>query len=475
MIVINYQPNFMQKKLPLFVTILGLGFILISGTIDLDNLFNYANQNVPDYITKDNTANNNAIDDKIATLGRVLFYDKNLSNNNSVACASCHQQAFAFSDPLTLSVGLNAGETGRHSMRLINSRFAEEVRFFWDERANTLEDQVTQPIQDHVEMGFSGADGDPDFDDLIDKLSQIDYYQTLFGFAFGDNTITEERMQLALAQFVRSIQSFDSKFDDGLAVAPNVGASFPNFTTEENNGKQLFLQPPNAGGAGCAGCHRPPEFDIDPASLNNGVITVANSSNIDLLNTRSPSLRDIVNPDGNLNGPLMHDGSMTTIRAVIDHYNNIPNDAANTNLDDRLDRPGNQTQQLNLTEDDKNALEAFLRTLTGTDVYTNEIWSDPFDASGNLTLVGEILSTEEEAFGTSITVYPNPVVTDLNIRIQNGSYEVSIYTINGQLSLQQQISGNDEIFVSHLSNGIYLLNLTDRQNNRTYRKKFIKR
>jgi len=433
----------MHKKLPLFVTILGLGFILISGTIDLDNLFNYANQTVPDYITKDNTPNNNAIDDKVATLGRVLFYDKNLSNNNTIACASCHQQAFAFSDPLTLSVGLNGGETGRHSMRLINSRFAEEVRFFWDERANTLEDQVTQPIQDHVEMGFSGADGDPDFDDLINKLSQIDYYQTLFDFAFGDATITEDRMQLALAQFVRSIQSFDSKFDAGLAVAPNVGAPFPNFTTEENNGKQLFLQPPDTGGGGCAGCHRPPEFDIDPASLNNGVITVANSSDIDLLNTRSPSLRDIVNPDGNLNGPLMHDGSMTTIRAVIDHYNSIPNDAANTNLDGRLDRPGSQTQQLNLTEDDKNALEAFLKTLTGTDVYTNEIWSDPFDVNGNLTLTGDILSTEEEAITDSVIVYPNPEVTDLNIRITSGSYEVAIYNINGQLSLQQEITGND--------------------------------
>ena len=136
------------------MTLLGLSFILVSGTIDLDTLFNYANQNVPNYITKDNTGSN-TLDDKVATLGRVLFYDKNLSDNNTVACASCHQQAFAFSDPLTTSLGLNGGNTGRHSMRLINSRFADEVRFFWDERANTLEDQVTQPIQDHVEMGIA--------------------------------------------------------------------------------------------------------------------------------------------------------------------------------------------------------------------------------------------------------------------------------------------------------------------------------
>lgn len=157
-------------------------------------------------------------------------------------------------------------------------------------------------------MGYSGTNGDPDFDDLITKLEGIDYYDTLFEFAFGDNTITEERMQLALAQFVRSIQSFDSKFDTGLTqVGGNINANFPNFTTQENQGKQLFLAPPNMNGAGCAGCHRPPEFDIDPASLNNGIISVANSADIDLTNTRSPTLRDVVNPSGNLNGPLMHD------------------------------------------------------------------------------------------------------------------------------------------------------------------------
>jgi len=94
-----------------------------------------------------------------ATLGRVLFYDKQLSANGAIACASCHKQEFAFSDTAQQSVGLNGGLTGRHSMRLVNSRFADEVRFFWDERASSLEDQTTQPIQDHVEMGFSGENG----------------------------------------------------------------------------------------------------------------------------------------------------------------------------------------------------------------------------------------------------------------------------------------------------------------------------
>tara|TARA_R110002073_G_scaffold128999_6_gene275293 strand:- start:62046 stop:63446 length:1401 start_codon:yes stop_codon:yes gene_type:complete len=465
----------MIKKIPKIITLLGLGFILLSGTIDLDSLFNYANQTVPVYIVKDNTPGANPIDDKIATLGRVLFYDKNLSDNNTIACASCHQQAFAFGDPLTTSLGLDGGNTGRHSMRLINSRFSAEGKFFWDERAASLEDQVTKPIQDHVEMGFSGTNGDPDFNDLITKLSAIDYYQTLFEFAFGNATIDEARIQRALAQFVRSIQSFDSKFDAGMTTVPNLNNPFTNFTTQENEGKQLFLDPPNLGGAGCAGCHGPPEFDINPNSLNNGIIAVAGSATeIDLTNTRAPSLRDIVNPDGNLNGPLMHDGSLTTLLQVIDHYNAIPDNPANTNLDNKLNPPGPGNQMLNLTNDEKLALEAFLKTLTGVDVYTNQIWSDPFDALGNLTLTGSILSTNEEIFGKNVNVFPNPVETDLSINLEAGTYKVSIYNMMGQLAYQKEIVGNDQMNLEKLSKGIYILKIIDVDSNKKYEEKFIK-
>ena len=94
-----------------------------------ENHFNYANQPFPSYITKDNT-DDNSITDAGATLGRVLFYDVNLSENKTISCGSCHQQANAFSDTATLSMGLNGGLTARHSMRLINTRFADEERFF---------------------------------------------------------------------------------------------------------------------------------------------------------------------------------------------------------------------------------------------------------------------------------------------------------------------------------------------------------
>lgn len=123
--------------------------------IDLNNLSNYANQTIPTYITKDNTSGN-PITDKGATLGRVLFYDKNLSANNTISCSSCHQQANAFGDTNVASIGVN-GTTGRHTMRLINTRFAIENKFFWDQRAATLEFQTTQPIRNHNEMGYSGT------------------------------------------------------------------------------------------------------------------------------------------------------------------------------------------------------------------------------------------------------------------------------------------------------------------------------
>jgi len=465
-----------MKKISKAVSLLGLLFILVSGTIDLDDLFNYETQNVPSYITKDNTPETNQINNEITTLGRVLFYDKNLSENNTIACASCHQQAFAFSDPLTSSVGLNGGNTGRHSMRLVNSRFSNEEKFFWDERAASLENQVTQPIQDHVEMGFSGTNGDPNFNDLILKLSAIDYYQILFEFAFGISTIDEDKIQKALAQFVRSIQSFDSKFDEGLVQAPNLNAPFPNYTPQENLGKQLFLSPPPNGGAGCAGCHAPPEFDIDPNTLNNGVIgMIGSSTEVDLTNTRSPSLRDIANPNGSLNGPMMHDGSMTSLLQVIEHYNNIPNHPENTNLDNRLQRPGNQTQQLNLTANEKSALEAFLKTLTGTGIYTNEIWSDPFDDDGNIAVIGNQLSANEPIFEKSITVFPNPVTTDLTIQIATGDYRVTIYSLLGTMMIDRDISGTEKINLQSLAKGVYILKIQDLDSNNSFNKKVIKK
>jgi cytochrome c peroxidase len=227
-------------KLPLLLACLAAANCVIfpvaagDGVLDLTQLANYANQRVPAYITRDNTRGN-VISDRGATLGRVLFHDRRLSRNDTVSCSSCHKQERAFSDTAIASIGVN-GTTGRHGMRLINARFADETRFFWDERANTLEAQTTQPIRDHAEMGFSGSQGDPAFALLLTKLAAISEYRVLFALTFGDPAITEARVQQALAQFVRSIQSFDSRYDAGRAAVANDNVQFPNFTPAENAG-----------------------------------------------------------------------------------------------------------------------------------------------------------------------------------------------------------------------------------------------
>lgn len=358
--------------------------ISFGGSIDFNLPDNYANQVKPVYITKDNVGGNGIID-KQATLGRILFYDKNLSIDNSISCASCHKQAFAFGDTAIQSAGVSNGKTIRHSMRLINARFANESKFFWNERASSLEVQTTMPIQDHLEMGFSGQTGRGNLNTLLAKLQAIPYYPELFTWAYGDSRVTETPMQSALAQFVRSIQSFDSKYDVGRGLTGNDQAPFSNLSALENQGKALFLAAPifNAnserigGGFGCQGCHQSPEFDIDPNSRNNGIIAVIGSTDFDVDVTRAPTLRDLTNAQGNVNTPLMHTGGVKGLNNMLGHYNVINTPPRNTNLDPRL-RPNNSGQKLLMTPDEITAVVQFLRSLSGKNVYIDKKWSDPF-------------------------------------------------------------------------------------------------
>lgn len=362
------------------------------GVIDLAALPNYAKQPKPSYIFGDNTpmgpepfAFFNPMTNTGATLGRLLFYDKRLSRSNTVSCSSCHQQAHAFSTPDVVGTGV-AGTTNRHPMRLINLRFRNEPTFFWDSRVRTLESLVTQPIRNSVEMGFSGTNGDPDFSELIAKLSALPEYQMLFNVAFGTPGIDETRIQKALSQFIRSIQSFDSKFDVGISTTTSGPNGFPNFTDSENRGKTIFNNPPTFvnSGANCAACHQPSAFfnSQSIATGNNGVIAAVGGGT-DLTVVNSPTLRELVNPSGQLNGPLMHNGSFTSIAQVIDHYAAVP---GNPKLSVLLKQNGSP-QVLNLSAQDRLDLEAFLRTLSGTNVYTDPKWSNPFRPDGTITVL----------------------------------------------------------------------------------------
>ena len=176
----------------------------------------------------DNTPAGNPITNAGATLGRVLFYDKSLSVNNTKSCGSCHHQDKAFTDGVAQSEGFEGKVTRRNSMPVVNLRFFRLATMFWDMRAKDLETQTLMPIQDHIEMGM------PSLAALETKLSGISYYPPLFKAAFGSEAVTSDKIARALSQFLRSIVSFNSKYDHGVAT------QFSNFTPAEKNGLRLL-------------------------------------------------------------------------------------------------------------------------------------------------------------------------------------------------------------------------------------------
>ena len=446
----------MQLKYFILILLFSSFIIFPSGIIDLNDVYDYENIEVPDYITKHNTTTGNEITNSGATLGRVLFYDKNLSSDITISCASCHHQEFAFGDTERASIGVN-GTTGRHSMRLVNSKFTFEGKAFWDERASTFEVQATMPIRDHIEMGFSGENGDPNFEDLIERLNELEYYPLLFEFAFGDSEITEYRIQKSLTQFIKSITSFDSKYDIGREQVSGNYNYFPNFTSQENLGKSLFFNSPSNGGAGCFRCHTGSEISIIAHTLNNGIIgVIGEEDEVDLFVTKAPTLRDLINPQGVLNGPIMHDGSLNSLMDVVNHYNDLEATEENPQLDSRLIGPEND---LNFTQQQKDALVAFLETLTGDDVYTAEQWSDPFDENGELIVIPLIVGLEEVSSLNKVKLFPNPTSTKFSLNLKEGSYQLLIFDINGKLLRNTSANAHHQEDVSDLRNGIYFVQI----------------
>jgi cytochrome c peroxidase len=340
--------------------------------------FAYANQPLPNYLLnpviagQDNTPAGNPVTDWGATLGRVLFYDKILSINNSISCANCHKQNLGFSDDQVLSKGFAGGLTGRNSMSLINARYYPNGKFFWDERAATLEIQTLTPVQDHVEMGMN-------LDTLVTRLKTKAHYPLLFQKAFNSQSITSDKVASALAQFVRSIISYRSKFDAGRAtINPAqqnpVQTPYPNFSAQENEGKQIFFSQI----AACASCHGTETFTA-PLPKNNGLENpsvdkgVGGITNIALQNGefKVSSLKNI-----QLTAPYMHDGRFTTLEQVVEHYNS--GIQPHPNLAPQLRNPDGTPKRLNLTADQKASLVAFLKTLTDNAIGTDEKFSNPF-------------------------------------------------------------------------------------------------
>lgn len=346
-------------------------------TLDLPSHFttNVPGQPLPTSINgTDNNPTANPITNEGATLGRVLFYDKKLSANGTISCASCHKQDKGFSDDAELSVGFDGGITGRHSMTIINARFYQRGRFFWDERAATLEEQVLMPFQDPVEMGMT-------LEQVVSKVQEQSYYPELFEKAFGTQEINTDKISRALAQFVRSIVSYSSKYDEGRALSVAPGGNFSNFTAEENQGKNIFFRTiPNGGGA-CFGCHTTEAFiSANPGPQNNGLDAISTTdlgaggvfnNPIFVGRFKTTSLRNI-----ELTAPYMHDGRFATLEQVVEHYNS--GIQAHPTLSPALTDANGDPVRLNFTESEKSALVAFLKTLTDNSISSEEKWSDPF-------------------------------------------------------------------------------------------------
>ena len=246
---------------------------------------------------------------------------------------------------------------------------------FWDERAETLEQQVLMPIENEVEMGH-------DLDALVAQLQADRIYSPLFFNAFASPDVSRERIAKALAQFVRSIVSFRSRYDIGRGQVPSIHDPFPNFSEQENYGKEIFL-----GRARCAQCHleslsadsRQSAFFYVAKPVVNGVDSDQPDADAgvgehtrqaaDVGKFKVPSLRNV-----EFTGPYMHDGRFHTLDQVVEHYNWSVR--PHPNLDPRLkDFAANG---LALPEIEKVSLTKFLLTLTDRTLISDERFSDPF-------------------------------------------------------------------------------------------------
>ena len=333
-----------------------------------DKPYRYADIDLPAHFKTaatdrfDNTPADNKLTDDGATLGRVLFYDTRLSANNTISCSSCHVQKNSFVDPNRASKGFAGKQTDRHAMSLVNLRYNPCGRFFWDERAASLEEAVLVPITSKVEMGH-------DLAKVVEVLAKDDKYPDLFKKAFGDDKVTKDQVAKALAQFLRSMVSCQSKYDEGLAKVKSSRDDFPNFTVQENRGKALFRR-------NCASCHQPGQdahftmiaptnngLDEDHKTADGGVGDIT-LNGFQLGTFKSPSLRNVERT-----APYMHDGRFDTLEKVIDHYSKEVKPHAN--LDPRMNR-------LNFTDTEKAALVAFLKTLTDEKFLADPKFSDPF-------------------------------------------------------------------------------------------------
>jgi cytochrome c peroxidase len=335
------------------------------------------------------------------TLGRVLFYDKALSFNNSISCGTCHFQDKGFADNVRFHKGVFGNTLKRNTMAISGNGTA----MFWDGRSENMKDLVLRPVSNHDEMVQ-----DPHV--LVNKIQQISYYKDLFKKAYASDTIDLEKIENALTAFCVSIIPNNSRFDQGVSAFNNINQgifgentiTLFNLSAKENKGLNLFF-----GKARCAQCHNPGEggatYGGDPTSAlggsfanigldldytDNGVGTINNAVSQNG-SFKIPNLKNVA-----LTAPYMHDGRFNSLEEVVEHYNS--GIKGNTYLSPFLYQRAltetelfllfqqnispslgtNQPVKLGLNVEEKSALVAFLKTLTDEELRKDVKFSNPF-------------------------------------------------------------------------------------------------
>ncbi len=403
-----------MKLLKLFPLLLGLGLMILLESCDPINsdtprgelvpklpevALDYKGIELPQHFgLEGQLIRKEEINNEVATLGRVLFYDTRLSINNTISCGSCHKQHLGFADGEKVSTGFRGKQTTRNSMSIANPAMSGQL--FWDSRVSSVRDLVLEPVQNHIEMGME------DLGLLEKKLANTEFYPVLFEKAFGDPGISSDRIAEGMSQFLRAMVSKDSKFDQGQT------SSFDNFTAKEELGRSLFFSQKLQ----CSGCHgginfgnipnnqdlffatdrlmSQEGFDEDAFFSNDLAFSVSSAGSeygtpetlgttsigLDVVsedpglrngNFKIPSLRNI-----SVTAPYMHDGRFQSLEEVIDFYNS--GIQPHQDLDDKFRDANGHPIKMGLSTLEKEALVAFLGTLTDNTFMREERFSDPF-------------------------------------------------------------------------------------------------
>ncbi|HJW30077.1 MAG TPA: cytochrome c peroxidase [Saprospiraceae bacterium] len=312
-----------------------------------------------------------------ATLGRVLFYDKILSIDNTVSCGSCHHQTIGFADESRFSSGIDHQLTTRNAPSISN--LYDDNLLFWDGRSTSISDLVLQPVKNHKEMGMENMNF------LVRKIETAPYYADLFKNAYGSPEVTPTRIADAMTQYVKSMIGCNSEMDK----CTQAGTTLPPLAEQGRNiffGKGLCYNchsggdfndrgfsfvdpffPPGGGQFGWSKDIADIGLDKEPKDVGMGIFDDQLAGVF-----RIPSLRNVA-----MTAPYMHDGRFKTLEEVVDHYNSGIQRSPNLDQVFRAWDTGDAIK-LGLTDNEKSALVAFLHTLTDQDYMTDVRFSDPF-------------------------------------------------------------------------------------------------